>query len=277
MISLSTKLKIKCASLISYLLVFFLGDKSKIIKRGNINYCINLREGIDLGIFLGFNNEASILNIDKIMNVNKKRTIIDIGANIGSVTLPLAKIFKNSKIIAIEPTIYAFSKLKKNVSLNPNLKKRINPQNIFVSNKKKKIKEVHSSWNLSNNDKRHNVHLGILKKTSLKIEKLDQICSKFRKIDFIKIDVDGYELDVLKSGKKSILKHRPFIYFEFAPYLYKEFGYTPKTLISFIKNELNYKFYDENFQKVININDVIKKLNNKSQNFFLFHKSVKLK
>ena len=111
----------------------------------------------------------------------------------------------------------------------------------------------------------------------MKIEKLDQICSKFRKIDFIKIDVDGYELDVLKSGKKSILKHRPFIYFEFAPYLYKEFGYTPKTLISFIKNELNYKFYDENFQKVININDVIKKLNNKSQNFFLFHKSVKLK
>ena len=137
MISLSTKLKIKCASLISYLLVFFLGDKSKIIKRGNINYCINLREGIDLGIFLGFNNEASILNIDKIMNINKKKTIIDIGANIGSVSLPLAKTFKNSTIISIEPTVFAFSKLKKNVNLNPYLKKRIILQNIFISNKKK--------------------------------------------------------------------------------------------------------------------------------------------
>ena len=117
MISLSTKLKIKCASLISNLLVFFLGDKSKIIKRSNINYFINLREGIDLGIFLGISNEASILNIDKIMNINKKKTIIDIGANIGSVSLPLAKTFKNSTIISIEPTVYAFSKLKKNVNI----------------------------------------------------------------------------------------------------------------------------------------------------------------
>ena len=141
MIFLSTKLKIKCASIISKFLVFFLGNKNRIIKRNNINYYINLREGIDLGVFLGVKNEVSISNISKITNINKKKTIIDIGANIGSVTLPLAKIFKNSKIIAIEPTIYAFSKLKKNVSLNPNLKKRINLQNIFVSNKKKKLKK----------------------------------------------------------------------------------------------------------------------------------------
>ena len=167
MISLSTKSKIKCASLISNLLVLFLGNKSKIIKRSNINYCINLREGIDLGIFLGINNEASILNVNKIMNINKKKTIIDIGANIGSVSLPLAKTFKNSKIISIEPTVYAFSKLKKNVNLNPYLKKRIILQNIFISNKKKITKEVHSSWNFLDSGKKHKVHLGILKKTSL--------------------------------------------------------------------------------------------------------------
>jgi len=277
MISLSTKLKIKCASIISKFLVIFLGHKNIIIKRNNINYYINLKEGIDLGVFLGLKNEVSISNIGKITNINKKKNIIDIGANIGSVSLPLAKIFKNSKIIAIEPTIYAFSKLKKNVSLNPNLKKRINLLNIFVTNKNKKIKEVYSSWNLSNNNKKHNIHLGILRKTSLKIRKLDQICSKLKKVDFIKIDVDGHELDVLKSGKKTIIKYKPFIYFEFAPYLYKEFGYTPQNLIDFIKNELNYKFYDESLKKVLNIGDFVKKLDNRSQNFFLFHKSIKLK
>ena len=67
--------------------------------------------------------------------------------------------------------------------------------------------------------------MGILKKTSLKTTKLDQICSKFKNVDFIKIDVDGHELDVFKSGKKTILKYKPYIYFEFAPYLYREFGY----------------------------------------------------
>ena len=203
MISLSTKLKIKCASFISNFLIIFLGDKNRIITRNSINYCINLREGIDLGIFLGIKNEESISNIKKITNINEKKTIIDIGANIGSVSLPLAKMFKNSTIISIEPTVYAFSKLKKNISLNPNLKSRISLHNIFISNKNKIIREVHSSWNFSNNDEKHKIHLGTLKKTSLKTKKLDDICSKIKNIEFIKIDVDGHELDVLKSGKKN--------------------------------------------------------------------------
>ena len=277
MISLSTKFKVKCASLISNFLVIFLGDKNRIIKRNDINYNVNLREGIDLGIFLGIKNENSISNINKITNIDEKKIIIDIGANVGSVSLPLAKLFKNSLIISIEPTIYAFSKLKNNVSLNPILKKRINLLNMFVSNKKNKVKEVHSSWSFLNNEKKHKVHLGILKKTSLKTKKLDQICSKFKKVDFIKIDVDGHELDVFKSGKKTIMKYKPYIYFEFAPYLYKEFGYSSEILIKFIKKELNYVFYDENLIKVSNISDFVNKLQNRSQNFFLFHKNTKVK
>ena len=276
MISLSTKFKIRFASLVSSFLIIFLGTKERLIKRNKINYKISLEEGIDLGIFLGLKNEASILKIKKIINTQDKKIIIDIGANIGSVTLPLANIFKNSKIVSIEPTLYAFLKLKKNVSLNPDLKKRIKLENTFVSNQKKIVKKVHSSWNLLNIEKKHRVHQGILKKTSLKTKKLDQICSKFKKIDFVKIDVDGYELDVLKSGKKIITKSKPIIYFEFAPYLYKEFGYTPKVLIKFIENELNYMFYDEKLKKILNINEFVKKLKDRSQNFFLFHKNVEI-
>lgn len=276
MLSISTKLKIQCASLISNFLIIFLGEKNRIIKRNNIKYNINLREGIDLSIFLNIKDENSISNIKKIINIKEKKNIIDIGANVGSVSLPLAKMFENSKIISIEPTIYAFSKLKKNVNLNPNLKKRINLENIFISNHSRIVKKVHSSWNFLNNEKKHNIHLGTLKKTSFRTKKLDQICSKFKKIDLIKIDVDGYELDVLKSGKKTVIKHKPPVYFEFAPYLYKEFGYTAETLIKFIKNELNYKFYDKNLKKVKNINKLIKKLHNRSENFFLLHESTKL-
>ena len=275
MLSISTKLKIQCASLISKFLVIFLGEKNRIIKRNNIKYNINLREGIDLSIFLNIKDENSISNIKKIINIKEKKNIIDIGANVGSVSLPLAKMFENSKIISIEPTIYAFSKLKKNVNLNPNLKKRINLENIFISNHNRIVKKVHSSWNFLNNEKKHNIHLGTLKKTSFRTKRLDQICSKFKKIDLIKIDVDGYELDVLKSGKKTVIKHKPPVYFEFAPYLYKDFGYTAETLIKFIKNELNYEFYDKNLKKVKNINKLIKKLHNRSENFFLLHESAK--
>ncbi len=275
MLKLNTSQKIFIASLISKILIFFFGNKKRIIERNGIRYFVDLNEGIDLGIFLNIKNEKKIFNIVKILG--KHITIIDIGSNIGSVTLPLAKIFSKSKVISIEPTFYAFSKLKKNINLNPILKKRIKLENVFVSNQNKIVNKVHSSWNLSNDSKKHKVHFGTLKKTSKIIKKLDKVCSNVKKVDFIKIDVDGHELDVLKSGKKTIKKHKPFIYFEFAPYLYREFRYTPEILINFIKKDLNYLFYDEKLKEVSNIKSFVKKLKKSSQNFFLIHKSFKNK
>ena len=139
MLNLSTKSKFIVGSLISKILIFFLGSKKRLIERKNIKYEIDLKEGIDLGIFLGIKNEKNLFKIKNYIDPKKKNTIVDIGANIGSVSLPLAKLFRSSTIISIEPTYYAFSKLKKNLNLNSNLKKRIKIYNCFISNKKKKL------------------------------------------------------------------------------------------------------------------------------------------
>ena len=273
MFNLSTKSKFIVGSLISKILIFFLGNKKRLIERKNIKYEIDLKEGIDLGIFLGIKNEKNLFKIKNYIDPKKKNTIVDIGANIGSVSLPLAKLFHSSTIISVEPTYYAFSKLKKNLSLNPNFKKRIRIYNSFISNKKRKINFTHSSWNFSSDSKKHKVHLGILKQASNKTQSLSELIKKQkRKIDLIKIDVDGYEIDVLRSGKEIINKYKPVIYFEFAPYLYKEFGYSSKILINFIKKDISYLFFDENFNEVKNIYEVAKNLNNRSRNFFLIHK-----
>ena len=273
MFNLSTKSKFIVGSLISKILIFFLGNKKRLIERKNIKYEIDLKEGIDLGIFLGIKNEKNLFKIKNYIDPKKKNTIVDIGANIGSVSLPLAKLFHSSTIISVEPTYYAFSKLKKNLSLNPNLKKRIRIYNSFISNKKRKINFIHSSWNFSSDPKKHKVHLGILKQASNKTLSLSELIKKQkRKIDLIKIDVDGYEIDVLRSGKEIINKYKPVIYFEFAPYLYKEFGYSSKILINFIKKDISYLFFDENFNEIKNIYEIAKNLNNRSRNFFLIHK-----
>ena len=276
MINFSTKSKIYLGSAISKLLTKILGASERVIKRDKIYYKINLGEGIDLGIFLGLKNERKIFNVAQFLNNNRKNIIIDIGSNVGSVTLPLAKKFQNSIIISIEPTKYAFKKLLFNTNLNPDLKKRIKLINSFVTNKKKAANKVHASWNFSNAKNKHKVHMGTLKETSNKFLSIDNIAEKFfGKIEFIKIDVDGYELDVLKSGKKTLIKHKPIIYFEFAPYLYKEFGYGPNTLIKFITKDLNYSFYNENFQEVLNIEVLGSQIKNRSENFFLIHKNKK--
>ena len=94
--------------------------------------------------------------------------MIDVGANIGSVSLSLANIFKNSNVLAFEPSFYAFKKLKKNLNLNSRLEKRIKLFNSSISNFKKIKNSSYSSWKLDFNKNSHPVHKGILKEASKK-------------------------------------------------------------------------------------------------------------
>ena len=267
---MKTKNKIFIAKVISKLLRIFIKKPIK-VKRNSINWFLDLNEGIDLSIFLFGSSESNVFKLKKILNKDDKLTFIDIGANIGSVSLPLAKEFKNSKIFSIEPTNYAFYKLEKNVLLNKELKKRIIINQNFITNKKKPSK-VWSSWNLEDKENKHKVHQGslkLIKKNSyISLEKFI-ILKNISKIDFIKLDVDGFELEVLKSGESLLRKHKPIIFFELAPYLYQEFNYSSEELINFFR-KFDYAFYDDNLRQIENIYEDIKKIKDgSSKNFFI--------
>lgn len=44
---------------------------------------------------------------------------------------------------------------------------------------------------------------------------LDNILREYDRVDFIKIDVEGFEPEVIRGALQMIQKHRPIIYFEF--------------------------------------------------------------
>ena len=52
------------------------------------------------------------------------------------------------------------------------------------------------------------------KKNSVQILKLDDEFLKLKKCDFIKIDVELMEIEVLKGAKKFIKKYKPFLWIE---------------------------------------------------------------
>ena len=109
---MKTKYKIILAKIIYLILKIFI-SKIRYVKRNNIKWKLDLSEGIDLSIFIFGTSEKKIYNLKKIFKKKSKLIFLDIGANIGSVTLPLARIFNNSYVYSIEPTSYAFRKLKK--------------------------------------------------------------------------------------------------------------------------------------------------------------------
>jgi FkbM family methyltransferase len=258
---MKTKHKILIAKVL-YFIVSIINPKKIIkIKKNRINWELDLSEGIDLSIFLFGKFEHQIINAISRHKLSKKPIFFDIGANIGVQTLQLGEYFKGSIIHAFEPTNFGYNKMQKNISLNPILKKTIYINQTFLTNKKKEIpNKIYASWSLENKKNVHKKHLGSYKKTSnANSFKLDTyiIRKKIKKIDFIKLDVDGHELDVLKSGYKFLKKKRVPIIFEVAPYLYEEYGYTYTDLINLFK-ELGYKFYNiYNLKKIKNINEFI--------------------
>ena len=269
---MKTKNKIQIAKIISFFLTFFY-KKNQIHIKNKIKWCLDLNEGIDLSIFLFGTSEKKINSLKKLFKLNEKLIIIDIGANIGSISLPLAKIFNKSKIFAIEPTNYAFKKLTKNLNLNKYLKKNISLNQLFLSKINKPTK-VWSSWNFHINANKHKQHLGTLhsikKKSYMSLNNFIN-SRNIKKVDFIKLDVDGHELDVLKSGEKFLKDKKPVIFIEIAPYLYPEFGYKCSELITYIK-KLKYSFYNEDLKRIKNIDNYIKRITHgSSENFFLMN------
>ena len=138
--------------------------------------------------------------------------VIDIGANGGMHSIPLAKL--NKKVIAIEPEPKNFEILKKNISLNH--LKNITPLRVACSDKDGK------SY-LYLDDESAGGHTIVLENTARKkrkaeIEtvKLDTIIKKFKidRVSLIKVDVEGAESLVLKGAIKTIKKDHPKIVFE---------------------------------------------------------------
>jgi len=157
----------------------------------------------------------STLIISKILK--EGMVCLDIGGNIGYYVLLESKIVgKTGKVIAIEPSPINFDCLKKNIQLQ-------NGNNVFA-------------YNMAAGDKDSNVRFLIYegagnscmvvpdgevskwpgKLISVPIRMMDTFLTEIdvEKIDFIRMDVEGYEKNVIAGLKNTIQKSKPVIHVE---------------------------------------------------------------
>ena len=163
--------------------------------------------------------------------LQKGDTVLDIGANIGTVTIECAlNIGSSGKVYSFEanPTIFDF--LKGNIKLN-NLD-NIQIFNFAVGNKSGTIKFSNKRSDDQNSVIESNDGL------KLPIKRLDDLPIKESSFDLMKIDVLGYEKFVLLGAEKT-LKNTDCVHFPAIEDFYKKYGYTYKDVFSILKN---YKF-----------------------------------
>ena len=252
---LSTIQKINLAKVAYYLVAVarrILGKSSQNIEvtRSGIRWYLDLKEGIDFSIYILGGFEPSTLRLYNKL-VKSGDVVFDIGANIGSHTLPLARLVGDiGHVYAFEPTDFAINKLHNNLNLNTNLIKRVTVcQAMLVSNENILVeKELFSSWPLVGDNKLHEKHKGqLMVTTGARAATLDNIVKEYNitRIDFIKLDVDGFEYSVLSGGEKTLKKFKPTILMELAPYLFKNQKNEFIQMIELYK-KLGYFFYDAN-------------------------------
>jgi FkbM family methyltransferase len=231
-----------------------------VVVRDGIKYEVDLSEGIDLSIFL-FGHFQKHVSQSKYLSLPPDGIVFDVGANTGVMSLQFAKLVPAGRVYSFEPTFYAFSKLERSMELNPELAKRIVAVRSFVSSsssQKPRIK-AYASWKVGGMTEgvRHRIHGGVEKSAEGAAEvSLDDFCeqNKIDRLDFIKIDTDGYELDVLQGGRKVIGKFRPLIIFELGVYVMNERGIDFSDYLEFF-DFLGYSLFNGKNLKEINVHN----------------------
>jgi len=138
-------------------------------------------------------------------------TLVDLGANVGYYTLKLSPLVgNNGKIIAIEADPESCEILKKNCILNKFSNIRIH--NIAITEKKGQVRlyksDIHSGTNsIFSNKGRSDTNYITIPSTTLN----DLLDESYPVIDWMKIDVEGAELKVLKGCKKTLEKTKKII------------------------------------------------------------------
>jgi len=196
-------------------------------------------------------------------------TSLDIGANVGTYTVELQK--NSKKVISFEP-------LKGNICyLKHLIKDNVKIFNYALSNKNKfayiYIPKINFNFDyaLATLNYKNIINYKEHKRVKIKLKKFDQLFFNTynnKNIDFIKIDVEGHELKVLKGMNIFLKINKPIFLIE----IEKRHNASFEKVFMFFKKR-NYKSYIlKESKNLININrnDFRKIINKRIYNNFFF-------
>ena len=220
--------------------------------------------------------EAEVNLIKQLVNNNEN--IIEVGSNIGTHTIPLAKHVSNGgQVFAFEPQSQNYKLLLDNINDNE-------IKNVEVSKLALSSKEGEAFMNKFDENKTSNFgDARIFSDNNENYEKvpvktLDQIYYDKTQENFsvklIKCDTQGQELNIIIGAKKVIDKYKPYLYVE------NDDVHTSKNLIEKIKSMGYVMFWHK--PPLFNPNNFLKNPNNIFSNIVSFnmlciHDSVRIK
>lgn len=238
-------------------LIKLLFPNGLIVKRGKAMIKINCSDYIDWSIFTTGSYEPKTLELAERL-MSSGGTFVDIGANFGLYTCCLG-VLPGVECFAIEPAARAFTTLQDNIYLNPSIHAHLYNIALGSSCELVEIEDFDSS-NMGKirillDDKHEYSRCHTVSMISLN----DLVThAKINSISLIKIDVEGYELPILKGFDWSSAIRPQHIIAEFTDYSVRAEGNGRLSLLEFFKSHdyIAYSIEGQPIQDIVNLPDL---------------------
>ena len=196
------------------------------------------------------------------------RVIFDVGANVGWYTMHMCARDLSATVHAFEPVTQIYNELSDNRALNSLKNANLNNfgladsdgyRDFFFSEKITGAASMRNIIDLPNDNKMR-----------FHVRSLDSYIAekKISRIDFMKCDVEGAELLVLKGGLQSIREFKPKICAEILRKWSRKFGYCANDILLFLA-ECGYLCFKASGEKLVPVEEITDET--VETNFFFLH------
>lgn len=173
-------------------------------------------------------------------HVRSDSNCIDVGCHKGEILLLLQKHAPKGEHVAFEPIPYLYESIKEKFTNNVT----VYPYALSDKNGTTEFQLVKNAPAYSGIKKRkYAVKSPDIEEIQVEMKQLDDLIPLNKKIDFVKIDVEGGEFEVLKGGQRTFNKNKPIILFECGKGASDYYGTEPEEIYHFINNEIGLKVY----------------------------------
>lgn len=177
------------------------------------------------------------------MSLTENGVALDIGCNIGLQSLRMSRaVGKTGRVIAFEPLDYLRQKCEKNFELNIANNIDLLPYALSDQASEMNIKINTQLWNQGTFSLSQKSEGDLEQLIVIKVADELEVIQNLKNLDLIKIDVEGFELNVLKGLIKTLKKFKPRIIFELDINYWKR-NNQPIEECYLLLGEIGYKFY----------------------------------
>lgn len=182
----------------------------RICERNGIKYSLDISDYMQYCIYFGIEIEPR----DTLYSLVKNgTTVIDVGTNIGETLLNFAKINRDGVNFGFEPVPYLYEIAKNNITLNKFESIELINKGLSSSEETLSFSEVSENNSGGTFLTRANSEDPV---RSVQVVRLDDFVNRrgIENISLIKIDVEGFEMEVLKGASETLRCFRPTLFVE---------------------------------------------------------------